>query len=312
MTRQESRSLAHLRMGLSVAGNPEELARYGFTPAGMNRCTVRLARALLAEGATLAFGHDWRPDGVMEAITSLAFDYHRPLDQPQRQPVILNLVPWPQERSSLDADLLLRLEGTVEVRAAGLPDELRELAEGARRLAAGSEERRYLRARGLTHMRRQLEESCDARIAMGGKLDGYDGRLPGIVEEVLFALQSDHSVYLAGLLGGAAHLLGRVILDREDPEPVFQDLRLEEVYRQRGAPALQDRLDDASLDREALRRELCSEEIRKRLLGNGLTEDENRQLLNSTLEEETVLLILKGLKSVGRKRPGAADAGSVP
>jgi hypothetical protein len=295
---QKSHPLAGLRVGLSVAGNPEELALCGFTPAGMNRFTMRLARALLAEGAYLAFGHDWRPDGVMEAITSLAFDYHRVPDQRQ-DPVILNLVPWPKKRSNVDADLLLRLEGTVKVRAPGLPDELRQLEAEALRLGSGSEEHRYLEARGLTHMRRRLEETCNARVAMGGKLARYTGRLPGIVEEALFALRSGHPVYLAGLLGGAARSLGKVILDKEDPEPIFRDLPLEDVYRRRGTPATQDALDDASLDRGALEQELRSEEIRKRLLANGLTEDENRKLLESTLEEETVLLILKGLKGLG-------------
>jgi len=294
---QESRPLAGLRVGLSVAGNPEELARWGFTPAGMNRYTVRLARALLAEGAYLAFGHDWRPDGVMEAIASLAFDYHRLPDPRQDQPLILNLVPWPNEFSNVDADLLLRLEGTVKVEAPGLPEELRELEAEARRLGPGAEEHRYLEARGLTRLRHDLEENCNARVAVGGKLVRYTGRLPGIVEEVLFALRSRHPVYLAGLLGGAAFSLGKVILDRQDPKPLFRDLPLKDLYRQRAIPATQDALDDASLDREALEQELRSDEVREAFLDNGLTEGENRNLLDSTLEEETILLILKGLKS---------------
>jgi SLOG-like protein len=301
---QESRPLAGLRIGLSVAGNAEELAPYGFTLAGMNRFTVRLARALLAEGARLAFGHDWRPDGVMEAITSLAFDYHRPLSRNRDQPAILNLLPWPLKHSSVDADLLRRLEGTVEIRAAGLPEELHKLAEEARP-DDRSEEYRYLRARGLTHLRRELEKIGHARVAMGGKLVHYDGRLPGIVEEVLFALESSHPVYLAGLLGGAARLLGKVILDREDPEPIFQDLRLEDTYRRRREIAAEDGDEDASLDREALRRVLHSKKLRERFLDNGLTKAENRRLLDSTLEEETILLILKGCKSMHRRSAGA-------
>jgi len=46
-----------------------------------------------------------------------------------------------------------------------------------------------------------------------------------------------------------------------------------------------------------LEQELHSDEIRARLLDNGLTKDENRKLLESTLEEETVLLILKRVGS---------------
>ncbi|HEX4953585.1 MAG TPA: hypothetical protein VF017_09370 [Thermoanaerobaculia bacterium] len=295
-----ARPLAGRRIGLSVSGDGAELAHHGFTPSGMNRFTVRLARALLAEGATLAFGHDWRPEGVMEAVAALAFEYHRPVDAEREPAAILNLIPWPTERSSTDPNLLLRLHGIVEVRPAGCPEELRSLEEEARHAGADSELYRYLRARGLTHLRRQLNEACDARVALGGKLSGYDGRLPGILEEVLLALQSHRPVYLVGVLGGAAQALGHVLLDGEDPGGLLREARLEELYRLQAARGGQE-LGDPDLNPERLRQELREPELRARLLANGLSEAENRRLLDSTLEEEVVLLILKGLKAGGRE-----------
>lgn len=71
------RSLGGLRVGLSVSGTGEQMARRGFTEDGLNRLTVRLARALLTEGAALAFGHDWREGGVMEAVANIALDYRK-------------------------------------------------------------------------------------------------------------------------------------------------------------------------------------------------------------------------------------------
>jgi len=288
------------RVGLSVAADKAGLESRGFTVAGMNRFTVRLARALLADGARLAFGHDWRPEGVMEAIASIAFDYGS-TPATGEQPDILNLLPWPNERSETDPDLLRRLEGIVEVRPAGLPEDLPPVPG---KLEHGTPEWQYRRARGLTHLRRELTLVSSARIAFGGKLVSYDGRLPGIVEEVFLALRAEQPVYLAGLLGGAAEVMGQGLLEGRDPSGLWEDLRLEELYRQHWEPSASG-LDDRDLDRCALGAYLLSHAARQSLLRNGLSERENERLLQSSLEEEVLDLVMKGLRAVGaRRRPG--------
>jgi hypothetical protein len=278
------RPLAGLRVGLSVAGDPEDLARWGFTESGMNRLTVRLARALLAEGAGLAFGHDWREGGVMEAIASIALDYRGSSLLHASAPPILNYIPWPDSRSQAPADLLARLREIVEVQPAGLPASDSELEDRTRREGRESEAWRILRARGLSHMRRRLTEVCGARVAFGGKLKNFQGSLPGIVEEVFLALQASQPVYLAGLLGGAAEALGRVLVLGEKvetlPSPVPEE----------GTPG--------DSGPQAVLRFLGSPEARERLQLNGLRVDENRLLLSTTLEEEAIALILTGLHRV--------------
>ena len=41
---------------------------------------------------------------------------------------------------------------------------------------------------GLTAMRDLMCSHTDARIVLGGKLDGYKGTMPGIAEETLLAM----------------------------------------------------------------------------------------------------------------------------
>lgn len=291
------RGLEGQRVGLSVAGGEAELAARGFTVDGMNRFTVRVARALLADGAGLAFGHDWRAEGVMEAIASIAFDYRAAAVAAGGSTVILNLLPWPHERSETDPSLLARLQGIVEVRPAGLPEDLPLAAEALKR---ATPEWRYRRARGLTHLRRELTRACSARVAFGGKLKGYDGRLPGIVEEVFLALQAGQPVYLAGLLGGAAEALGRVLLEGDDPSRLWEDVQLAELYRQHQEPSATG-LGDGDLDPDALGRYLASPDACERLLANGLSEEENRRLLHSSLEEESIGLVLRGLRAIAER-----------
>lgn len=51
-----------------------------------------------------------------------------------------------------------------------------------------------------------LDPGC--RICLGGKLEGYEGKEPGIVEEARFALEFNKPLYLLGGFGGAARCFG--------------------------------------------------------------------------------------------------------
>ena len=297
----EVRPLGGLRVGLSVAGNPEDLALRGFTEGGLRRLTVRLTRALLAEGAGLAFGHDWREGGIMEAIANIALDYQGPGRPTDLGPPILNFIPWPDTASATGSALLSRLKGVVEVNPGGLPDELRAREQPALDLGRSSEEWRYLRARGLTHLRRRLIACCSARVALGGKLTGFDGRLPGIVEEVFLTLEASQPVFLAGILGGAAEVLGKVLLGIESARALRDSLRataqspLVSIYSQRAVPSSSG-LADSDANVEAIVGFLAAENSQTIVQSNGLSREENLALLQTDLEEELVTLVLTGLK----------------
>jgi hypothetical protein len=303
--RAAERSLSGMRVGLSVSGTGEQMARRGFTKDGLNRLTVRLARALLSEGAALAFGHDWREGGVMEAIANIALDYRQAAVPAEMGPPIVNFIPWPDTASGTNSALLARLKSIVEVIPAGLPEELRPLEAQALQSGRSSEEWHYLRARGLTRLRRLLAERCQVRVALGGKLAGFDGRLPGIVEEVLLSLQAEQPAYLAGLLGGATEVLGKTLLAEESAESLRQvltdtaSLSLAEIYSRHAAPGSRG-LTDSDLNLDEILSFLTADGSRACVRQNGLTREENLLLLHTNLEEETVSLILRGLKQIYR------------
>src|SRR5690606_12847315 len=109
-----------------------------------------------------------------------------------------NLVPWPDE-PELSEPERTALAAHLAVEPAGLPPALVPHAATA---ARGSTERCYLRARGLTHLRRRLTATTNARLCIGGKLGGSQGRYPGIVEEALLAIEAKQPLYVSGLFGG--------------------------------------------------------------------------------------------------------------
>jgi SLOG cluster2 len=274
------------------------------TVAGLHRLAIRLSRALLAEGAVLAFGHDWRDDGIMDAVCSSAIDSFGTPGIDVQPPLILNLIPWPDSPRTAD-DALLRLEGILAVEEAGLPQDVAELSA---RASLEPDLRRYLRSRSLTHLRRQLTGLCSARISIGGREREYSGRYPGVFEEILFALEEDQPTYLAGLLGGITETLGQAIQRggampsgfggtafsaSENGASPIADLYAVWGQHTQGSDHPEDRRIDPLAAWETARR-LGAE----RLDHNGLSEGENLRLLETTVEEEAILLILKGLRTV--------------
>ena len=247
----------------------------------------------------------------MEAVCRAALDsFGCPAGE--HGPLILNLIPWP-ETTEVPANVLSRLSGILAIEEAGLPPVLRE--PGERVPDRGSDDWRYLRARGLTHLRRRLAEECGARVCLGGKESGFEGRYPGILEEALFTLEAGQPLYLVGLLGGASLHLGEAILDRTPPPAeigaeVYSGTgnggpplaRLYEDWaknRLPGGPSA-GALDDRTLDLAGAWKRVCDLGS-ERLARNGLSREENRRLLETRVEGEVFHLVLTGLVRLERR-----------
>ncbi|MEJ8859717.1 TIR domain-containing protein [Variovorax robiniae] len=57
-------------------------------------------------------------------------------------------------------------------------------------------------AAALTDMREQMARDCDARILVGGRVAGFSGEVPGLVEEALLTLTARRPLLILGGFGG--------------------------------------------------------------------------------------------------------------
>jgi SLOG-like protein len=223
MTTTTERPLAGCVAGISIS-ETRDMERLGFARSDMNRCVVRVSEALLAAGARLAFGHDWRPGGVMMAVAALAVRYFRlgemPGENSSELAPILNRVAPPdvpfllQEASPGESaqtgaarDPIIRmLKGIVDARQVAVPD--------------GTD-----RPKALSLLREELAELCDIRICLGGKIrkGDYTGAMPGIVEEALGALRNERPVFTSAIFGGASAFLVHAV--RNGPDGAPEELR---------------------------------------------------------------------------------------
>jgi hypothetical protein len=160
---------------------------------------------------------------------------------------------------------------------------------------------RYNRARGLTKMRFDSTAAASARVAMGGKLNGYVGLLPGVAEEALITLQANKPLYLLGGFGGATRAVIDILHGEDRPE--FTSPWCE--HHVNGWRELRDEYHHAAFP--MLTPEQVAKEITSRgatgfatALANGLSEQENEELKVTTDARQAVELILRGLQVVER------------
>jgi hypothetical protein len=294
------RPLAGLVVNVSISES-DDSTRLGFPPWQVNRVTLQNVAALFGQGATVVFGHDWRDDGVMQAVFGFARQVQPPApaaieqERATDQPLLVNLLPWPDE-PHLPAEDLEQLSSTLCVTTLGLPDGLRRFDKEARRAERDSPPYRYARARALTFLRHRLTAICHARLCLGGRRRGAAGRYPGVIEEALLALRADKPLYLAGILGGAT----QQIIDAIEGRPMASDFcRAAAVQEFYSAPPFEETdqatLEDRTIDREGVWDEFATAGLDRISEVARLKVDEAKELLHTRVIDRVIELVLSGL-----------------
>ncbi|WP_155773921.1 hypothetical protein [Rhodovulum sp. MB263] len=263
------------RLGISVSNSPD-LDRLGLTETHFRMTLGELVRSVVIAGGDLYYGGHLQPEGITTFLIEelhrygrrdrplkvcLAWSIHRSMSKEQiaEQKDFLGLF---GEIHFLDSDGV-RLEGPLNEQPV-------------------SEFSSTERAMALSGLRNYMAKNTDARIVVGGKRDGFEGAMPGIVEEVLLSLENKQPVFLAGGFGGATVDIIRVLHPGSaewlpvSPEPKYDSRLLD------------------SLERVA--------EVATRMewdgLENGLSEEENSLLAASYRPSEIAALVGRGLGRV--------------
>ena len=239
---------------------------------------------------------------------------------------ILNVPPWPNSTTYNNA-ICQVLQPDAQLQEAPRPD-LQEIPEfdekGQPLFPAGvdlfklpdTRLRRLARTRGLTLMRHKTTFQTQARIVIGGTLQGFSGLYPGVVEEAWWSVTAKRPLYLAGLFGGAAQAVIDLLPGRDRPEianPLLgsQELTHEtilQIARQRGLSVIDtgDLLPHTTLaNGYVVHPRRIASDLRSAgshglaaSLNNGLSDAQNHELFLCTEPERIVQLILTGLKNL--------------
>lgn len=273
-------SLNGASVAISVSESPD-LPRLGMTEQHMRLAVAEIARCVIVAGGTLVYGGDLRPQGYTIYLMDQLHRYGR------RDKPLLICLPWSAHRTMP----LSAIKQSQD--ALGLFGQIQFLDVDGRPIdpASGRNEEApspfddETQMRSLTSLRQYLTTVTKGRVFIGGRREGFQGRMPGVMEEALIAIRAKQPLYLAGGFGG-------VTLD------IVRTLEADHARWLPDLPAVTvDARVKAGLDELAGIRNSADWQG----FNNGLSDEENRRLAATHRPSDVAALVSLGL---GRRLRG--------
>lgn len=266
-------------VGISVSESPD-LGGLGLSAGHLRDAMAEIALLVLASGNSLAYGGDLRQYGFTELLFDLIGRYR---DHPRHAGtiVVTDYLAWPVHIRMTSSELAaFSAEHEATARLVFLAEDGERLAWEQRQKLSTHEPDDEEWATGLTAMRTVMRGDTQARIVLGGRVEGYKGAMPGIAEETHLSLQAGQPVFVLGGFGGCAR-------------DIAETMGLAERWAgSRGEWA----------GRKCFR-SYFSDDFR-----NGLSREENAVLARTPHIQEAVTLVSRGLRKIFSKRNGDAQS----
>ena len=268
-------ALNGVRVAISASESPD-LARLGFVETHFRLAFAEIARAALVSGGKLCYGGNLDPDGYTSLLSHELQRYSR-----RDKPLQICLA-WPehrkltQEEFDRQKDSLGLLGDILCLDPEGNPFVWGPEGKGAPEIITDD----GLRQRSLTSLRRYMAHHTDARVLIGGRGEGFQGRIPGILEEALCSIDAGQPLYLAGGFGGVTwDIVKGLGLDDGTWLPSREDAFQQDARFRAGMAELSE----------------CAKKSNYDLGANGLSLEENRRLAATHRPSEIAALVSLGL-----------------
>lgn len=280
------------RIAISVSEN-EDLEFLGLSENHIKDTSIEIARYLFVNGATLLYGGDLRLGGYTELFLELSNQYKYLFDKEFR---FVNYIPFPNARKLSTADIVKFRKKQVEAKILDTPEQFNNPDPQKNYDPIHNVEDKFLYAECLSDMRKKMTVESDARIVLGGRYKDFIGYFPGIVEEVYHSLNQGKATYLLGGFGGATKSIIEIISGQKSPR-LTNDYQFDTQF-------LRDFKNYASGRSEViLNYDFVFDFFKRHSVDsisnlNGLTNEENLILFESTNIHELIFLIIRGLQNI--------------
>lgn len=294
--------LKGLRVGISISD--VSLNGYAFHHLSTDHTTrlaQDIARHLLARAAVVIYGGDLRIDGFTQFILDEAMVLKSRLITDSIH--VENHLAWPLFIDSNDGNYVRINQWRAEykdimiTKEHDVPSDVLDHVNQSTFLRPDIAQNKYIWSRCLTEMREKSIASSTARICAGGRLDGYKGKMPGVLEEILIALDQSKPIYLLGAFSGVVGEVCKTINKGAISEPLTEGWQ---INHNSGYSDLQ-KLAKANryhADYDQVKEVLERVQIFELASKAGLREGEYMRLMKSPFIDECVHLILKGLENL--------------
>ena len=283
-------------IGISISELPEEeLIVIGQSRDHLVQLSQDIARHLLTRGATLIYGGDLRENGFTEFIFNEAHALQARL---QSQKIHLNnYIAWPiYKNDTIDVSIWkAKYRPIAKMVEVPPPEDIRDLIPSEDSfLPPITSQNLFVWSRCLTEMRNKMIEKCDVRICAGGRHSGYKGRMPGVLEEIIIAIERKCPLFLLGGFGGVTASVCKLILNETIPQELTQDWQ---VQNNSGYKELLDFCSSRGVQHSVNYMSL-TKTLKSADFNNGLSYEDNKQLFTTPFIEEALHLIFKGMKAL--------------
>lgn len=284
------RKLNGLKVGISVS-DPKIVNQDGIGITQYMAVSLEIARYLLSNGMDLCYGGDINfqtNENFTKNLIKLVEIYDNEYIDDKKK--ITNYVPG-YISSAITDEMRIELKDYVKfiiMEQNLLVDEIAIDIQIKQRIN---------KLMDLYNIRKRMNEDIDARIAIGGKSEGFLGRCPGILEEVFMAIINKKPIYLVGGFGGITSDIIKYIIGENSDMTSIRNLKNDELERNFvNYYNLLSTEEEAKIDYDSLYAKIKQEGIHG--LNNGLTEGENLTLFRSKNINEIISIILKGLFTI--------------
>ncbi len=285
----QTANLSGKNVAISVSEAPDSNVM-GYGSAMIKDLVIELSRHLLIAGAKMIYGGDLRSGGYTELFSELSLQYKEYQNNVERGTYFFrNYFAWPIWLSFTPETKLQYVNSRVEPIFVDCPEEY--TGDKGKPIAPINDDNNLIWSYSLLKMRHQMESESDARVILGGRMTGFSGFMPGIMEEFIQAVSMNHPIYLLGGFGGAASALSAMLRGEIVVKDVLDDCCSNQRY--------QSYVGYCNNKGIAMGYGLLEKIISSGIgcFNNGLSAEDNNMLLQSTDVIEIVGLIIKGLNS---------------
>lgn len=282
-------NLSGKKVAISVSEAPDSDMQ-GYGTAMIRDLVIELSRHLLIAGAKMVYGGDLRSGGYTELFSELSLQYKEYQNNVERGTFFFfNYFAWPIWLNFTHETRLQYVNSRVAPVFVECPAEF--LGDKTKPIAPINDVNNLIWSYSLLKMRKQMEINSDARVILGGRMTGFSGFMPGVMEELVQSVELNHPVYLLGGFGGAASALAAMIRGEIEVKGIIDICSTN--------PRYQSFMEYCNANGIDMGYGLLEKIINKGVgcLNNGLSDEDNFKLLQSIDVIEIVGLIIKGLNN---------------
>lgn len=280
-------NLKDKKVAISVSES-DDMQLFGCSKSMLKDVVLELSRYIIKAGGYLVYGGDLRKEGFTKSFENFSYQYGEKEKADRQERYFTNYFAWPIHLGITDSDKADFIHCRVEPKCISAPDGV----DAQTYIPPVGNENLIKWADSLTKMRTEMENDVDARIIMGGRLSGFKGKYPGIIEEFIIASNKNHPIYLIGGFGGAAKAIVDILEGK--------DVNLKKYAEE--SPFYSDFVTYYNANsKDTINYKMINEYIQNYSFNNGLSSDENNVLFHTTNILTIVSLILKGLNNILKK-----------